>query len=172
MALLLHRFVGIFIARKERLREMDHSQHYTDIYIKNLGDDFTDKLLKKTFETFGPVVSAVVKTDHHTGKSRGFGFVSYETHEAASMVRRRPTYFTHSFTPRVFIMHTVVHSSITLHIYAPCTVNTLFLPCWDLQAVESMNGAIVNGRTLYCGRAQKRKERMMEQQHKYGVEIS
>ena len=68
---------------------MDHNQRYTNVYIKNFGDDFTDELLTKTFEKFGPVVSAVVMIDHHTGKSRGFGFVSYKAHEAASMVRRR-----------------------------------------------------------------------------------
>lgn len=35
------------------------------------------------------------------------------------------------------------------------------------QAVEAMNGANLNGRIIFCGRAQKRKERRMELQRKH-----
>lgn len=63
-----------------------------------------------------------VMMDHHTGKCRGFGFVSYEVHEDAA------------------------------------------------QAVEEMNGKLLNGRPLYCGRAQKRKERMAELHQRYEAE--
>ena len=38
-----------------------------------------------TFEKFGKIISAVVMTDE-TGKGRGFGFVSFETHDTAAKV--------------------------------------------------------------------------------------
>lgn len=81
----LHRFVGIFISRKDRLRDMGLNPRFTNVYIKNFGDDFTDTKLREAFEKFGPIVSAIVMTDK-TGRSMGFGFVSYETHEHAATV--------------------------------------------------------------------------------------
>ena len=39
-----------------------------------------------------------------------------------------------------------------------------------MQAVEEMNGKMVNGRYIYVNRAQKKKERQMELQRKYEAE--
>ena len=39
-----------------------------------------------------------------------------------------------------------------------------------MRAVDEMNGMAVNGRTLYCGRAQKRKERQAELQRRFEAE--
>ena len=79
--------MGKFISRKERIREMGQNQRFTNVYVKNFGEDFTDELLMETFAAFGKIVSAKVMLDHNTGKGRGFGFVSFETPEAAAMVR-------------------------------------------------------------------------------------
>lgn len=38
------------------------------------------------------------------------------------------------------------------------------------QAVEALNNSEVNGRIVYCGRAQKKKERQMELQRKHEAE--
>ena len=51
-------------------------------------------------------------------RSRGFGFVSFESHEAA------------------------------------------------MKAVDDLNGTTINGHVIYCGRAQKRKERQAELQRR------
>ena len=80
------RYVGKFISRKERLHERGHHQRFTNVYIKNFGEDFTDDQLVEVFSKYGKVVSARVMLDHNTGKGRGFGFVSYEDHEVASQV--------------------------------------------------------------------------------------
>ncbi len=40
--------------------------------------------LRRTFEPFGNVTDAVIINDRETGRSRGFGFVTYETAEEAS----------------------------------------------------------------------------------------
>ena len=39
-----------------------------------------------------------------------------------------------------------------------------------MQAVEEMNGKLVNGRPVYVNRAQKKKERQMELHRKYEAE--
>ena len=61
-------------------------QRYTNVYVKNFGDDMDDEKLKEKFSTFGVIYSAVVMKDD-VDKSRGFGFVSFESHESAAEVR-------------------------------------------------------------------------------------
>lgn len=46
-----------------------------NIYVGNLSFDVKDRDLQELFEQHGSVSSAKVITDHHTGRSRGFGFV-------------------------------------------------------------------------------------------------
>lgn len=47
----------------------------------------SDENLKKAFEQFGNLTDAKVITDRATGRSKGFGFVSYETIEEAEKAR-------------------------------------------------------------------------------------
>lgn len=50
---------------------------YTKIFVGGLPYHTTDASLRKYFEVFGEIEEAVVITDRQTGKSRGYGFVSY-----------------------------------------------------------------------------------------------
>ncbi|XP_078460507.1 polyadenylate-binding protein 1-like isoform X6 [Lampetra planeri] len=73
-------FVGRFKSRKEREQEMGaRAKEFTNVYIKNFGDDMDEDKLR---EFFGKALSVCVMSDE-CGKSRGFGFVSFERHEDA-----------------------------------------------------------------------------------------
>lgn len=76
-------YVGKFISRAERHKMIgERLKHYTNIYIKNFGENLDDEKLQEMFEPFGPLKSVAVMKDQD-GKSRGFGFVAYENHEDA-----------------------------------------------------------------------------------------
>ena len=47
------------------------------LFVGGLSWDTTDESLRAAFETLGPVSDAKVITDRDTGRSRGFGFVTY-----------------------------------------------------------------------------------------------
>uniref|UniRef100_A0A096LYF6 Polyadenylate-binding protein n=1 Tax=Poecilia formosa TaxID=48698 RepID=A0A096LYF6_POEFO len=76
-------FVGHFKSRKEREVEFgSKAMKFTNVYIKNFGEDFTDEKLKEVFSAFGRTLSVRVMKDEK-GQSRGFGFVNYAHHEDA-----------------------------------------------------------------------------------------
>ncbi|XP_032436543.1 polyadenylate-binding protein 1A-like [Xiphophorus hellerii] len=76
-------FVGRFKSRKEREAELGaRAKEFTNVYIKNFGDDMDDEKLRELFSKYGSALSTRVMTDD-SGKSRGFGFVSFERHEDA-----------------------------------------------------------------------------------------
>ncbi|KAG9049673.1 Protein phosphatase PP2A regulatory subunit B [Tulasnella sp. UAMH 9824] len=53
-----------------------------NIFIKNLDEGIDNKSLHDTFAAFGNVLSCKVVTDEH-GRSKGYGYVHYETQESA-----------------------------------------------------------------------------------------
>eukprot|EP00897_Mesotaenium_endlicherianum_P009619 jgi/Mesen1/8686/ME000516S08007 len=75
-------FVGPFIRRQERQHDAG-SAKFSNVYIKNLADVATEEQLKEIFSAYGNISSAVVMRDLD-GKSRGFGFVNFESSEDAS----------------------------------------------------------------------------------------
>ncbi|XP_053435687.1 polyadenylate-binding protein 1-like [Nycticebus coucang] len=76
-------YVGRFKSRKEREAELGaKAKEFTNVYIKNFGEDMDDERLEGLFGKFGPALSVKVMTDE-SGKSKGFGFVSFERHECA-----------------------------------------------------------------------------------------
>jgi RNA recognition motif-containing protein len=53
------------------------------LFVGGLSWDTNDAGLREAFEPFGEIVEAKVVTDRDTGRSRGFGFVSYADEASA-----------------------------------------------------------------------------------------
>ena len=54
------------------------------LFVGGLSWNTTDDGLRGAFEQFGEIVEAKVITDRDSGRSRGFGFVTYTSDEAAA----------------------------------------------------------------------------------------
>jgi cold-inducible RNA-binding protein len=52
------------------------------LFVGSLSWDTTDQSLREAFERFGEVVEAKVITERDSGRSRGFGFVTFADDEA------------------------------------------------------------------------------------------
>ena len=75
--LFLFRTVAKYLNKSER-----KEPQFTNVFVKNLDLDFTESSLIEKFSEYGKVTSAVIVNDAE-GKSRGFGFVNFESHENA-----------------------------------------------------------------------------------------
>ncbi|KAF9052890.1 hypothetical protein BJ165DRAFT_810755 [Panaeolus papilionaceus] len=76
-------YVGHHISRKERQSKLDEMKaQFTNLYVKNLDPEMSQEDFERLFNQFGGVTSALISVDEE-GKSKGFGFVNYETHEEA-----------------------------------------------------------------------------------------
>lgn len=76
-------FVGRFKNRGDRQREVgDRAAKFTNVYIKNLPEDYTEAELTADVEAAGSPLSVKLMTDQ-MGASKGFGFASFKTHEEA-----------------------------------------------------------------------------------------
>jgi len=81
-------FVGEFMSKKERLEKLgDQAKKFKNVFIKNFGEALNEETLREMFCKHGEITSCVVMSDEH-GKSKGFGFVAYETHESAELAVR------------------------------------------------------------------------------------
>lgn len=76
-------YVGRWMSRRERLEQLgDKAKNFTNVYVRSFGDELDDVKLREMFEHYGKIISAKVMTDE-TGRSKGFGFVSFDDHECA-----------------------------------------------------------------------------------------
>uniref|UniRef100_A0A669C6K7 Polyadenylate-binding protein n=1 Tax=Oreochromis niloticus TaxID=8128 RepID=A0A669C6K7_ORENI len=74
---------GMLLNDRKREAELGaRAKEFTNVYIKNFGDEMDDEKLRELFSKYGNAMSIRVMTDEN-GKSRGFGFVSFERHEDA-----------------------------------------------------------------------------------------
>eukprot|EP00878_Enallax_costatus_P038934 GHUV01044432.1.p1 GENE.GHUV01044432.1~~GHUV01044432.1.p1 ORF type:complete len:324 (-),score=117.83 GHUV01044432.1:105-1076(-) len=85
---------------EEKRAERVQKYQGMNLYVKNLHDDVTDDILREEFAPLGSITSAKVMSDDK-GKSKGFGFVCYTSHEEATravtemngrMLRGKPLY--------------------------------------------------------------------------------
>jgi len=77
-------FVGRFVPRKEREKELgEKAKKFTNVYVKNFGEELGDEKLKELFSKYGKITSYKVIMSDGDSKNKGFGFVSFEDSEAA-----------------------------------------------------------------------------------------
>ncbi|KAI0035914.1 hypothetical protein K488DRAFT_82527 [Vararia minispora EC-137] len=77
-------YVGHHISRKERQSKLEEMrQQFTNLYVKNVDLEVTQDEFVELFSRYGTVTSAVIQMEED-GKSKGFGFVNFESHEQAA----------------------------------------------------------------------------------------
>jgi polyadenylate-binding protein len=76
-------FVGQFIPKKERME--NRHKNFTNVYVKNLPLDVTEEVLREKWGAIGAITSVAISHDDE-GKSKGFAFVNFETHETAATI--------------------------------------------------------------------------------------
>merc|ERR1712062_623276 len=104
---------------KEREVELgEKARRFTNVYIKNINEEYDEGRLTEMFEKYGKISSVKIMKSEE-GKSKGFGFVSFDTPEEAQ------------------------------------------------EACDELNGKDLEGKTMYCGRAQKKAERQAELKKKF-----
>jgi len=54
------------------------------VYVGNLSWNTTDDSLRAAFSSFGQILDSIVMRDRDTGRSRGFGFVTFSSAQEAS----------------------------------------------------------------------------------------
>ena len=73
-------------SRRERLEQLGNQpKKFTNVYVKNFGEEMNEADFKELVDSFGKVLSLKVVTSDQ-GRSKGFGFVSFETPEEAQKV--------------------------------------------------------------------------------------
>lgn len=112
----------------------------------------------------GKTLSVKVMTDP-SGKSKGFGFVSFEKHEDANQVRAPMK----DQADKMFAGEYQVLGSSTKFVLASVEACIPDFPnkCFLYQAVDDMNGKDVNGKVMFVGRAQKKVERQAELKRRF-----
>ena len=64
--------------KHKELDRLENSQGVKDkVFIGGLDYNLSDEDFRKHFESYGPVKDAQIVRDPTTGKSKGFGFVTY-----------------------------------------------------------------------------------------------
>lgn len=58
------------------------------LFIGGLSSNVNEEALSEAFSSFGDVDDAIIITDRDTGRSKGFGFVTFADSEAASTAMR------------------------------------------------------------------------------------
>lgn len=77
-------YVGHHISKKDRQSKFEEMKaNFTNVYVKNIDPEVTEDEFRELFGKHGEITSATIARDPETGKSRGFGFVNYSTHDSA-----------------------------------------------------------------------------------------
>merc|ERR1712018_612167 len=139
-----------------------------NVFIKNLDKTIDNKAMYDTFSAFGNILSCKVAQDA-SGDSKGYGFVHFETEEAAlqaidkvnGMLLNDKKVFVGRFVPRK-------EREIELGEKAKRFTNVYVKNFNEAMTEEDLQKMFEKfGKTTYVGRAQKKAERQMELKKKF-----
>ncbi|XP_070260894.1 polyadenylate-binding protein 4 isoform X5 [Myotis yumanensis] len=168
-------FVGRFKSRKEREAELGaKAKEFTNVYIKNFGEEVDDESLKELFSQFGKTLSVKVMRDP-TGKSKGFGFVSYEKHEDANkgvnlyIKNLDDTIDDEKLRKEFSPFGSITSAKVMLEDGRSKGFGFVCFssPEEATKAVTEMNGRIVGSKPLYVALAQRKEERKAHLTNQY-----
>merc|ERR1711988_1968416 len=183
-----------------------------NVFIKNLDKTIDNKAMYDTVSAFGNILSCKVAQDMSNGESKGYGFVHFETEEAAlnaiqkvnGMLLNGKKVFVGRFVPRKerevelgekARRFTNVYIKNINEEYDEGRLTEMFekygkissvkimkseegkskgfgfvsfdTPEEAQEACDELNGKDLEGKTMYCGRAQKKAERQAELKKKF-----
>lgn len=77
-------YVGYHIPKKDRQSKFEEMKaNFTNVYVKNVNPEAPEDEFRELFAKYGDITSSTLARDQE-GKSRGFGFVNFTTHESAA----------------------------------------------------------------------------------------
>jgi len=79
---------GRKVEAKRAIPKRDMDNHAKKIFVGGIPISLSNAEFRKYFEEFGRVLETQVMTDRESGRSRGFGFVTYEDERMADKVLR------------------------------------------------------------------------------------
>jgi len=87
MAISFHLHIdGRKVEAKRAIPQSDMSNHAKKIFVGGLPVSLSNYDFRKYFESFGKVLESQIMTDRDSGRSRGFGFITFEEEKTASEV--------------------------------------------------------------------------------------
>ncbi|KAF1890524.1 hypothetical protein Lal_00041299 [Lupinus albus] len=69
----------------------DRDTSFRRLYVRSLGAETTSETLHRVFSPFGEIEEAIVITDKSTGRSKGFGFVTFKHLDGAYLALKNPS---------------------------------------------------------------------------------
>ncbi|KAJ6603107.1 hypothetical protein B0H10DRAFT_644746 [Mycena sp. CBHHK59/15] len=120
------------------------------VYVGNLSWNTTDDTLRNAFADFGQVLDSIVMRDRDTGRSRGFGFVTFQTTEEANAAinnLNEQDLDGRRIKAKVATLEagTKAGTSLSLAFPSPCF---LFIPPSRFHIVKSFTTVLHNSRCL------------------------
>merc|ERR1712060_958194 len=130
---------------------------------KNLDKTIDNKAMYDTFSAFGNILSCKVAQDMSNGESKGYGFVHFETEEAAlnAIQKVNDMFEKYGKISSVKIMKSEDGKSKGFGFVS------FESPEEAMTACDELNGQDLDGKTVFVGRAQKKAERQAELKKKF-----